>query len=123
MAEERRTVTKRRTITLPKDELDRWNSLINSSEELGFVELGFVELSAVWIKTVTFDDGFHVDIKVCTGYREDGDLRVEVALLDKHGCEYDCTGGSCVLDGERELLWFDHTAGVEHRYIVEVKGV
>lgn len=110
------------TLELTKSEIEKWNNYI-SKDFVDYAAEGFPELSTVWSRTVKFEDGFEIDIKVCTNNREDGDLWSEAVLFDKNGSEYACTEVCYGIDGEWELEWFDHDSNTMHEYVVTVNGV
>lgn len=116
------TIRLEQVLELPQKEIDEWNELIESGS-IDYDEHGIPELSTVWSRTVKFEDGFEIDIKVCTNNREDGDLWSEAVLFDKNGSEYACTEVCYGIDGEWELEWFDYDSNTMHEYVVTVNGV
>lgn len=117
------TVKLEQILELPKDEIEKWNKLIESGD-VDYESNGFNELSTVWLKTVKFSDGFEIDLKVCTNNREDGDLWSEAVLFDEGGgTQYSYTDCCYRIDGDFELSWFDNETGTMHEYKLTVKGV
>ena len=117
------TVKLEKVVEVPQEEISKWNNLINSDSHLDYDELGILEESIAWYRTAEFDDGFEMDIKVCSNRREDGDLWSEAVLFDENGCQYGYTVVSYGVDGKWELEWLDRKTNTRHIYCATVVGV
>ena len=99
-----KTFTK--TLEIPKDELERWNKLLQL-DDIDYEKEGFGKYETVWRRTVKFDDGCEIDIKVCSAAPEDHDLWCEAVLFDSLGCQLDMTDAYWDLGGEWNLSFID----------------
>ena len=116
------TIKIEKTIELPKADIEFWELLL-ASDDIDYAEMQFPEESAVFTKTIRFDDGFEADLKVCTNRREDRDCWSEMVLFDSKGNQIDHTDVSYDLAGQWELGWFDRANDTMHLYEVNVEGV
>lgn len=119
MGKVKNTVKLEQVLELPKDEIEKWNKLIES-DYVDYEANGFKELSTVWCKTVKFEDGFEVDLKVCTDGKEDGTLWSEAVLFDDRGFEYSHTDVCDGIDGVFDLSFFDDDTHTMHEYRLNV---
>jgi hypothetical protein len=115
-------VSHERTLELPKREIEGWNALIEAGH-IDYDAHGFKEFSTIWCKTVKFEDGFEVDLKVCTDGGEDGTAWSEAVLFDENGIEFSHTDVCEGIDGDFFLSYFDHKTEALHEYMVKVVGV
>ena len=71
---------------VPKGELEYWDGLLKDGKaDLSKEKLA--PFSCVFVKSVTFDDGYSADIKVCTDSFDTGGLWSEMVLYDPSGVE------------------------------------
>ncbi|MBD5584441.1 MAG: hypothetical protein HDQ88_05115 [Clostridia bacterium] len=83
---------------------------------LDYDALGFKSYETAETWSVTFPDKKAMDVKVCTGNRQDGDvLWCEGVLFTEQGCEIACTEVMDELDGKYM------TADNDDEYVVEVR--
>lgn len=108
------------TVVVPKETIDYWESLLQR-DDIDYEKEGLKKYETAFCKTVTFANGYQMDIKVCTDTPEDGTIWSEAVLFTPEGCEVACTEVSDGLLGEWELEWYDHGNGTKHVYMARVK--
>lgn len=110
-----------KTLEIPKAELEKWNSLLQR-DDIDYDKEGFGKYETVWCRTVKFDDGCEIDIKVCSDAPEDHDLWCEAVLFDSLGCQLDTTDACWDLGGEWNLSFIDKEDKTT-RYNVIIKEI
>ena len=91
------------TIILPKDRIDYINNLCETHlTEEDFSKHQLPKFECFERFSVTFDNGFFADVKVCTGGIDDT-VWVEMVLFDKNGYEVNCTEVYDNIDNTYEL--------------------
>lgn len=103
-------------LELPVSEIAKWNDLMDA-EFVNYDTWGFAPYSTVFWRTVTFDDGFEMDLKVNTSRKDDGDVWCEAVLFAPEGFEVAHSDVDWELDGEWSL-WHD-----TDEYVVQVKRI
>ena len=103
------------TIVLPKDRIDYINNLCETHlTEEDFSKHQLPKFECFERFSVTFDNGYIADVKVCTGDIDDT-AWVEMVLFDKNGYEVNCTEVYDNIDNAYELEDND-----DNVYIVKV---
>lgn len=89
-------------VYVPKKEIERLNRLLDVVYDEEDMEKEEVEPdSTLFIRTARFDDGYEVDVKVCSGQ---ANLWSEAVLFDPDGNEVYCTDPTYDnIDGEWSL--------------------
>lgn len=106
-----------KTVFVPKTEIDRLNRLLDVVYDEEDMEREGVDFdSTLFLRTVKFDDGHEVDVKVCSGQHN---LWSEAVLFDPEGNEVSCVDDCSYdhIDGEWRLEYKD----VEYNVIVKEK--
>ena len=106
-----------KTIYIPKKEIERLNRLLDVVYDEEDMEREGVESdSTLFIKTARFDDGYEVDVKVCSGQHN---LWSEAVLFDPDGNEVSCVDDCSYehIDGE----WSLESDDAEYTVVVKAK--
>ena len=106
-----------KTIYVPKKELERLNRLLDVVYDEEDMEREGVDFdSTLFLDTAKFDDGYRVDIKVCSGQHN---LWAEAVLFDPDGNQVYCVddGSYENIDGE----WNLESDDAEYTVVVKAK--